>query len=178
MTNNEIIQDITDDFALELINDLQALAAQRVGKYTGAGVQSFDADVIKGLSSSAAVVITQFQSHLRLYDMRKVVRTSGLDPKGISLIKEWIKRKGVANFMKGYTQKTEVRQKGGAIVPVSVTRIINNIAWGISQKKKPLKRKKWYNQRKGSSIYALYAKLVDSVIENSLKEAKEAVLEK
>jgi hypothetical protein len=172
MTNNEVIQQITEEFAQELITDLQA-AAQKVGKDTGSGQQSFDADVLKGLSSSAAVVITQFQSHMRLYDMRKVVRTSGLDPRGISAIKEWIERKGVSSFLKGYTQKTEVRQKGGAFVPVPITRIINNIAWGISRKKKPLKRKKWYNQKKGSSIYALYAKLVDGVIENSLKEAKE-----
>ena len=176
MTNNEIIQQITQSFASELVNDLQTLAKQRLGNDTGAGATSFDADVLKGLSSSAAVVITQFQSHMRLYDMRKVVRTSGLDPRGIAAIKEWVERKGVSSFLKGYTQKTEVRQKGGAFVPVSVTRIINNIAWGISMKKKPLKRKKWYNQRKGSSIYALYAKLVDAVVENSLKEAKEQYL--
>lgn len=176
MTNDEIIQQICEEFSQELTESLRAAAATKVGKDTGGGVASFDADVLKGVSSAAAVVITEFQSHMRLYDMRKVVRSSGLDPRGLSSLKEWIERKGVGSFLKGYKQKTTVRQKGGTFVTVPVTRIINNIAWGISMKKKPLKRKKWYNTKKGGSIYTLYARLVDAVIENSLQEVKENVI--
>jgi hypothetical protein len=174
MTNQEIINEICADFARELMVSLQQSASSKVGKDTGGGGASFDTDFVKGAASAAAVIVTEFQSHMRLYDMRKVVRRSGLDPRGLSAIKDWIERKGISSFLSKYKGPTQVR-KAGAIVPVPVTRIINNIAWGISVKKKPLKRKKWYNTKKGGSIYTLYARLVDGVIENSLKEVKENV---
>jgi hypothetical protein len=98
----------------------------------------------------------------------------------------------VSNFLSGYKYPTKVMSreiigsKDGIgissrrkLVDVSTTRIINNIAWGILRKRGRWgkKRKPWYNRLKGSSIYALYAKLVDGVIENSLKEAKQKYLE-
>lgn len=171
MDNNEVINKVCEEFAEQFINSLQRSATSRIDTD-----QKFDVDFIKSVSGSAAVITAEFAAHLRLFDMRKVSRQSGFDKRGIASIKQWIERKGVSSFLKGYKYPTQVKKKGGVMASVPVTRIINNIAWGISQKKKPLKRKKWYNSQKGSSVYALYARLVDAVLDNSLKEMKENVL--
>jgi hypothetical protein len=174
MSNQDIINEVTETFAREFMTGLQRQASSRIKEDTGSGNKSFDVDFVKGAAGSAAILTTEFASHLRLFDMKKVSRQSQLDPRGIGLLKEWIERKGVSNFMKKYNEPTKVRRKG-QLVDVSTTRIINNIAWGISRKKKPLKRKKWYNTKKGGSIYTLYARLMDAVIENSMKEMKENI---
>lgn len=172
MTNQDVINQVSQEFAEEFIRSLEEAAKNKV---TGSGSdRDFDVDFVKGASGAAATIVAQFQSHLRLYDMKKVVRKSNLDPAGIAQIKAWIERKGVSSFLAKYKYPTQVR-KGGVLVSVPQTRIINNIAWGISNSRRKIKRKKWYNTKKGGSIYTLYARLVDAVLENSLKQAKESI---
>jgi len=168
-TREAVINEVTEAWAKEFIQDVAQAAATKVKKDTGEGAASFDVDVLKATSATAAVVITNFADHMRLFDMRKVERQSDLTPEGLERIKKWVERKGISNFLKGYQYPTQVR-RGGNIVDVSTTRIINNIAWGISKKRKKLKRQQWYNKQKGSDIYQLYAKLVDAVVEHSLND--------
>lgn len=174
MTRDEVINDVVTEWAREFIRDIQDAAATKLRKDTGDGIASFDVDVVKAAGASAAVVVTNFQDHLRYFDMRRVERSSNIDPDGMERLKKWIERKGISSFLKGYKYPTEV-MRGGSLVAVPATRIINNIAWGISVKRKKLKRAKWYNQQKGSDIYRLYAKLVDKVVEHSLMDVKENV---
>lgn len=167
MTREDVINTEVAAWAATFIKDIQDAATAKIRKDTGDGAASFDLDVVKAAGASAAIVVTNFQDHLRYFDMRRVERSSNIDPNGMERLKQWIERKGISSFLKGYKYPTEVK-RGGSLVAVDATRIINNIAWGISVKKKKLKRSKWYNQQKGSDIYRLYARLVDKVVEHSL----------
>jgi hypothetical protein len=174
MTREDVINAEVAEWAATFIKDIQDAAATKLRKDTGDGVASFDIDVVKAAGASAAIVVTNFQDHLRYFDMRKVERSSNIDANGMERLKKWIERKGISSFLKGYKYPTEV-MRGGSLVSVPATRIINNIAWGISAKRKKLKRAKWYNQQKGSDIYRLYARLVDKVVEHSLTSMAENV---
>jgi len=174
MTKEDAINAAIQEWAEIFINDIRN-KARNLPKATGAGQDSFDVNLIKATSATAAVVITDFAAYLRLFDMRMKKRNTDLDPLGIDALKKWITTKGVSGFLSGYKYPLQVR-KSGRLVDVPVTRIINNIAWGISKKKRPLKRNKWYNKTKGTSIYQLYGKLVDVVVEYSLKDVKEGIV--
>lgn len=168
MTREQIIEDITEDWARQFIADIRT-AAQKLSKDTGTGAESFDAQVEKASGAAAAVVITDFAEYLRLFDMRSLKREKNFTPAAMERIRKWIERKGVSNFMKKYKYPTEVRKKG-QLVSVPTTRIINNIAWGISAAKRRAKRVRWYNQKKGSDLYKLYAALVNGVTTHALSE--------
>lgn len=68
-------------------------------------------------------------------------------------IKEWIQDKGLASFSAGYKRK----------IPVSSTKLINAIAWGIARSKikKQTKPRRWYSKSRGRDINQLYDKLVE-----------------
>lgn len=176
MTREDVMNEAIKEWAEQFINDVRN-KARTIPKATGQGQESFDIDMIKATSGTAAVVLTDFAGYLRLHDMKLKKRNSDLDPMGIDALKKWITAKGIGNFLSGYKYPLQVR-RGGTLVDVPVTRIINNIAWGISKKRNPMKRKAWYNKTKGTSIFRLYSKLVDVVVEHSLKEMKEKVVGK
>lgn len=174
MTREDAINQAIQEWAETFITDVRN-KARTLPKATGDGQDSFDINVVKATSATAALVIADFASYLRLFDMRLNKRNTDVDPLGIDALKKWITTKGVSKFLSGYKYPLQVR-KGGRLVDVPVTRIINNIAWGISKKKRPLKRTKWYNKSKGTSIYQLYGKLVDVVVDYSMKEVKEGIV--
>jgi hypothetical protein len=168
-----IINEIIMEWGEEFVTDLQSQARKRL---KAEGADDMDISVIRATASSAAIIMLDFGEYLRYYDMRKVHRDSNLSPEGIERIKEWIKKEGVENFLSGYKYPTTVT-KGGIERPVPITRILNNIAWGISVKKRRLKRKKWYNKNKGTAVYKLYFDLINAIIDNALQEHKQSVLD-
>ena len=171
----QAIDTVLEDWAYQFISSIQKRAAA-IPSATGAGASSFDIDVLKTSSSGAAMVIADFADYLRHFDMRPANRREkNFNADTMQRLKDWIERKGVTNFLKGYKYPTQVREKGGRIVDVSTTRIINNIAWGISRTRKRSKRIKWYNSKKGGDVYRLYAKLVDAVVEAGMREIKENI---
>ncbi len=170
MIDNKIITDIVQNWADDFLSDIEERAREKVSSSDG----NFDIQVVKNALTSGTMVIMNFDSHLRLFDMKRVKRERNLGPIGIERIKDWIQRKGVQSFLKKYPYPLNVR-KSGQVVPVPITRILNNIAWGISRKKKKLRRKKWYNQQKGSKVYKLYFDLIDTVVDAAIKEHKTSI---
>lgn len=171
MDYSAIINPIIEQWTTEFIMDLQDRAKDRLGNDTGAGPKSIDAAVLKASAQSSAQIIIAMNDHLRLYDMRNAKRDRNLAPQEVEDIKSWIERKGVSNFLSGYKYST-TKTKGGLTSPVSIKRIINNIAWGISKKKKKIKRKRWYNKYKGKQIYRLYSQLLDAVLNANMEDIK------
>lgn len=174
MDKEKIINDIIQEWGEEFVYDLQERARKKIGSDKGA--DDMDISVIRATASSAAIILLDFDAYLRFYDMRNVTRNNFITPEGIERLKEWIKDKGVNNFLSGYKYPTTVT-KGGVTTPVPITRILNNIAWGISVKKRRLRRREWYNKSKGSAVQKLYYDLIDAIINNAIEEHKQSVLE-
>lgn len=171
MTRQQIINDIIERWATQFLTDIRAEAA-RIPRASGAGADSFDIQLMSMSSAGVAQIMVDFKDYLRLRDMRRTTRDKYMDKDALARLKEWIERKGIQNFLSGYKYPLQVRRKGGGLVDVSTTRIINNIAWGISSKKNKIKPVKWYNRKKGTDIYRLYSRLVTALVESSMDELK------
>jgi hypothetical protein len=169
MTKEDIINEIMQQWLDEFIGDLEQRAKDKLPQGTGEGASSFSASMVRASLNQAAVASVAFKDYLRLFDMRRVEREKGFGPDEMERIKEWIKKKGIQSFMKGYPYPTTYKFKPGNVPEKT---ILNNIAWGISRKKKRIKRRRWYNKMKGSQIYELYFKLLDELMPVMLEEAK------
>lgn len=175
MTKEELINSIIEDWATDFLIELKKEAA-RINRSSGEGADSFDVDFMRMSSAGVAQIMVDFRDYLRLRDMRRTSRENHLGKDALARLKKWIEREGVQNFLSGYKYPTKVRKKGGRLADVSTTRIINNIAWGISVKKSKIKPVRWYNRKKGHEIYRLYGSLVNAIADQSMKEMKAAAL--
>lgn len=173
-TREQAINRVAADWAEDFILDMAARKDRTVGSSSGESAKSFDIELTRARANVAAVIVAAFKGYARLYDMRRVERSKQLDARGIERIKKWIIKKGLQNFMAGYKGKTQVR-RNGVLVDVDTTRIINNIAWGISKRKRRLRRKKWYNKAKGGQVYDLYYKCVNAIAESVAGEFAQAL---
>lgn len=173
--NDQILNDIMERWAADFVSQLRQEAA-KVPRGFGDGANSFDIEFMRMSSAGVATIMVDFKDHLRMRDMRRTNRENPFDNKTIERIKKWVEQKGVQKFMAKYKYPTQVRKKGGGFVDVSTTRILNNIAWGISVKKSRIKPVKWYNRTKGYEIYQLYGSLVNKLVEVSMEEMKNAVI--
>jgi hypothetical protein len=169
VNKHDIINSILEEWADEFIGDLQAAAAAKLKDFTGEGKRSFNVALTKAAVGKAAQVTIGFAEHLRYFDMKKVQRSKGFDKSSLERIKAWVQKRGISAFMKGYTQPTTYKYKPGT---VPETRIINNIAWGISRKKKRFKRRAWYAARKNAGIRDVYLDLVEALIPVMIDEMK------
>jgi hypothetical protein len=172
MTKEDVINRVLEEWLDEFVGDLQARARERVPQASGEGAASFNSSMVRASLNQAAVASVAFREYMRLFDMRKVERSKNLGPEGIERIKRWIQKKGISNFMSGYKYPTTYKFKPGTVPEKT---ILNNIAWGISRKKKRIKRRQWYNKMKGSQVYSLYFKILDEVMPILLEEAKRSV---
>lgn len=177
MKKEEVINQILTEWATEFIKQLKKEAA-KIPQSSGEGARSFDIELMKMSSAGVAQIMVDFADYLRIRDMRRTMREDFLGKDSLARIKKWIERKGLQNFMAGYKQPTTVRKKGGRFVDVSTTRIINNIAWGISVKKSKIKPVRWYNRTKGQQIYNLYGRAVNALVESSMEELKKSIVNK
>lgn len=170
MTKEQIIDQVLTKWAEEFLQDLKVNAG-RLPSDTGDGTRSF---VINAeTSSDRATMMLSFKEYLRYFDMRNntLRRDKDFDPAGMERMKDWVKR-NLGKLMSGYTHPVNYKYKDGQ-VPES--RIINNIAWGISKKRERLKRRQWYTKLKAQKQYALYYRLLDELLPAMLAEAKSRV---
>jgi len=171
-TKEDVINGILEDWADEFIGDLQASAMSKIKEFTGEGHRSFDIAMVRAAVGVAAQVTVYFADHLRYFDMRNVQRQKGLPAEEIERLKDWVRKKGISAFMKGYKYPTEYKTKPGN-VPDS--RIINNIVWGISRKKKRLRRRAWYATVKNEGMRNMYLDLVDALMPFLMEEMKKSI---
>ena len=168
---SDIINRISQDWLEEFVIDLQDLVRSKLPADTGTGASDINARMIRATISSGATIMIDMQDYLRLFDMRRVERSKDLNADGMDRLRKWVKRKGVQSFLKGYKYPTTVT-KGGVTRAVPEARIINNIVWGISRKRRKLKRRRWYNQHKGNQVYSLYGRLLAGVGDSVLEQVK------
>ena len=169
--NLKTIDDVINDVLLRWSPQfIQALRqnADVIPKATGKGAGSFDYEVRKASGSEVAAALFAFESHLRLADMKKF-KWSSLPP--LENIKEWIRSKGVSKFRNNYNGKKKL--------PVSDTKLVNQIAWGIrTNKLKTGKRKRfrWYAKKKEDHINQMYVDMLDKVAQLQIQDLKKSVI--
>jgi hypothetical protein len=177
MNKEEIINHVLEDWSTQFLRELESSAVAKLRSDTGQGLSSFDTQVVRaqvrdGVRATAAVMVG-FQEYLRYFDMsnRNLRRDKDLTPDGIERMKDWVKR-NLDKLLAGYQGPKTYKIKPGN-VPES--RIINNIAWGISKKRTRLKRKQWYVKLKATSQYQLYYRLLDELMPVMIQEMKDVV---
>lgn len=171
-TKEEVINSILEDWTDEFIRDLQASAKDKIKEFTGEGHRSFNISMVKAAAGTAAQITVYFADHLRYFDMRRVQRQKGLPADEIERLKAWVKKKGIQAFMKKHNEPTTYKTKPGN---VPETRIINNIVWGISRKKKKLRRRAWYKAVKNEGMRNMYLDLIDALMPFLIEEMKQSL---
>lgn len=160
---NRVLVEWSQNFLRKRISD-----AKLIGKASGQGGRSFNYSIIKSATSDLVVALFQFEAYLRFADMRKLNWEK--EPPLESII-EWVRKKGIENFVDGFSKKNRV--------PSSDVQLLNKISWGIKiKKKKTSKRKRirWYNKQKEKDISQLYSDLLDTAAEFTLKEISKTIL--
>ena len=174
MTKEEIINKVLEDWAAEFLKEIEASAKSQLPADTGEGGDSFDTSVIRARlkdgATTTATVMASFNSYMRYFDMgnRSMRRGKDFDDAGMERLKDWVSRH-LSELKGGYKQPLVYKYKPGTIPD---SRIINNIAWGISKTKRRIKRKRWYVKLKATKQYALYYQLLDELMPVMLEEAK------
>lgn len=170
----DVINRVMDEWSDGFVAALEAQAKSRLRDDTGQGTSSFDHTEIKAGLDRAAQIQVSFYEYLRYFDMRNsnLRRDRDLSPEGIETIKEWVDR-NYNELIGGYAGKT-VSPKTG--YPIPRTRIINNMAWGISKKRTRIKRKQWYNKLKSQKQYQLYFTMLDELLPVMLEQTKRAII--
>jgi hypothetical protein len=178
VTKQEIINEVLQEWADGFLRELEQSAAGKLRQDTGAGQGSFDTNMIKAkLTDGAnvtAMVMVGFNNYMRYFDMsnRNLRRDKDLPPEGIERMKDWVRR-NLDKLLPAYKGPTTYKYKPGTVPEKT---IINNIAWGISKKRKRLKRHQWYAKLKASEQYKLYYRLLDELLPVMLAEVKGKII--
>lgn len=178
MTKQDIINEVLEDWATQFLRKLESSAASRLRADTGQGLGSFDTQVVRaqvrdGVQVTAAVM-AGFNEYLRYFDMstKNLHRDRDLSPEGMERMRDWVRR-NLDKLIGGYRGQTTYKLKPGN---VPETRIINNIAWGISKKRTRIKRQQWYVKLKATEQYKLYYRLLDELMPVMMEEMKGKIL--
>jgi hypothetical protein len=169
MIVEQVIKETVTEWSIQFIAN-RRLAASKLPDLTGQGKASFDREVQLQASNDLAIILFEFEDHLRYFDMRKL-RWRKQPP--IDVIEDFIKKKGVSSF-------TEKFRQINGYLPKSNTKLINKIAWGISisfqRKGWATKRKKWYNRGKEADINSLLTRLMDNLSQEALSGLKKSII--
>jgi hypothetical protein len=158
METHQVINEAIREWAPDFVQQLIESAEKHIDPATGSD-SNIRAEIVRASLSTAAEVIVSFKTYLRLFDMRRVDRSTMVN---VDDLRDWVRRVGPDKFIAKYKGRTDI----------SETQLINNIAWSIARKKRKHRRRRWYNQLKGQEVYSLYFTILGRMQREALREAK------
>ena len=164
----DALEEISSFWALETVQRLIANIKRRKLVNTKTLLNSIDQQTKADLSRAVVSISFGFEDYGRYLDMKKNI-FSKQPP--IDEILDWIKEKGLQNFGPD--------PNPNKIIPKTTQRRMNEIAWGISRKKRRnirQKRRPWFQSSFYKSLQALQDQLLLGVADQSLEEVKSMLL--
>lgn len=130
LTESEFLQIALTEFARKLIRQRQDNVRATDAVASRELLDSYDFEIQKLTTNQLATAFIAFEAHGRFVDMKKISRKEQLP---VDEIKSWILDKGLSAFRR----KPKVNGK-----PLTGSRLLNSLAWGIVTKKKKSRRRR------------------------------------
>jgi hypothetical protein len=152
----------------------QRVAALQSRKIVASGdlKNSMEFEIINQAKGEAIEMLLAFEEHGRYIDMRTLKPPTNFGNPYISLIEEWIRKRG---WEQKFTDKFMANRPHLRKVPKNV---LNQIAWGIAVKRGngKYRRKKWWNASKTAFISDTFNQIAAGIPDIAAKTIKEAFL--
>ena len=126
LTETQFIHLALTEFAEELIRQRQENIRAVKATASEELLRSYDYEIRKQTTSQTAAAFISFADYARYIDMKRLNRTGKSIP--VDEIKDWIKEKGFDAFRR--------KPKDSQGNPLTGSRLLNALAWGIVRKKK------------------------------------------
>jgi len=149
----------------------QRVAALQARKIVASGdlKESMGFEIVNQAKGEAIEMLLAFEEHGRYIDMRSLKPPTNFGNPYISLIEEWIRKRGwEQKFIDKFMQSRKLSN-----VPKNV---LNQIAWGIAVKRGngKYRRKKWWNASKTAFISDTFNQIAAGIPDIAAKTIKEA----